>query len=144
MDRRNFLRVLAAAGAFGLCREAFATPRLVIVVNPKNPIRSLGGGEIEAIFTTRRLDWPGGSRIVAFNFPPRHPAREEFDRRALHLEPDEVARFWIDRRVRGGHPPPRQIPDAKTMLRVVASLETAVGYVASGEADGSVRAVAEI
>jgi len=144
MDRRSFLRVLAAAGAFGLCRDAAAAPRLVIVVNTKNPIRTLGAGEIEAIFTTRRLDWPGGSRIVAFNFPPRHPAREEFDRRALHLEPDEVARFWIDRRVRGGHPPPRQIPDAKTMLRVVASLATAVGYVASGEADGSVRVVAEI
>lgn len=144
MTRRTFLRVLAVTGAFGLCRGAAAAPRLAIVVNPKNPIRSLGAGEIEAIFTTRRLDWPGGSRIVAFNFPPRHPAREEFDRRALHLEPDEVARFWIDRRVRGGHPPPRQIPDAKTMLRVVASLETAVGYVASGDTDGSVRVVAEI
>jgi hypothetical protein len=144
MDRRTFIEVVAVAGVIGLCRHALAAPRLVIVVNPKNPVRSLGAGEIEAIFTTRRLDWPGGSRIVAFNFPPRHPAREEFDRRALHLEPDEVARFWIDRRVRGGHPPPRQIPDARTMLRVVASLETAVGYVASGEADGSVRVVAEI
>ena len=70
--------------------------------------------------------------------------RDEFDRRALHLDPNEVARFWIDRRVRGGHPPPRQIPDAKTMLRVVASLETAVGYVMNSEADGSVRVVAEI
>ncbi len=144
MDRRAFLGVVAVAGLFGVSRHVTAAPRLVIVVNPKNPIRTLGSGEIEAIFTTRRLDWPGGSRIVAFNFPPRHPAREEFDRRALHLEPDEVARFWIDRRVRGGHPPPRQIPDAKTMLRVVASLETAVGYVTSGEADGSVRVVAEI
>jgi hypothetical protein len=144
MDRRTFLEVLAAAGAFGICRFAAATPRLVLIVNPKNPIRTLGAGEVEAIFTTRRLDWPGGSRIVAFNFPPRHAVREDFDRRALHLEPDEVARFWIDRRVRGGHPPPRQIPDAKTMLRVVASLETAVGYVASGDADGSVRVVAEI
>jgi len=144
MDRRTFLEVVALAGVIGLCRHAVAAPRLVIVVNPKNPVRSLGAGEIEAIFTTRRLDWPGGSRIVAFNFPPRHATREEFDRRALHLEPDEVARFWIDRRVRGGHPPPRQIPDARTMLRVVASLETAVGYVASGQADGSVRTIAEI
>jgi hypothetical protein len=145
MDRRTFIGVVAAAGVIGLCRYAVAAPRLVIVVNPKNPIRSLGAGEIEAIFTTRRLDWPGGGgRIIAFNFPPRHPAREEFDRRALHMEPNEVARFWIDRRVRGGHPPPRQIPDARTMVRVVASLENAVGYVANGEADGSVRVIAEV
>lgn len=144
MDRRTFLGALALAGISGLPRAAAAAPRLVIVVHPKNSVRSLGAGEIEAIFTTRRLDWPGGSRIIAFNFPPRHATREEFDRRTLHLEPDEVARFWIDRRVRGGHPPPRQIPDAKTMLRVVASLETAVGYVASSDVDGTVRVVAEI
>ena len=144
MYRRDALKILALAGAFSVCRTTSAAARIAVIVNPKNPVRSLGAGEIEAIFTTRRLDWASGTRIVAFNFPPRHATREAFDRRALHLDPDEVARFWIDRRVRGGHQPPRQIPDAKTMLRVVASLENAVGYVMNGEADGSVRVVAEM
>ena len=144
MDRRAFLRLFAVLGTASLAVRASAAPRLVVVVNPKNPVRSLGTGDVEAIFTTRRLDWPGGGRVVAFNFPPRNPTREAFDRGALHLEPGEVARYWIDRRVRGGHPPPRQIPDARTLLRVVASLESAVGYVANGEVDGTVRVVAEI
>jgi hypothetical protein len=144
MERRAFLVALFVAGGAFLVERAPAATKLAVVVHPKNSVRNLGAGEIEAIFTTRRLDWPDGSRIIPFNFPARNAVRETFDRRALHLDPDEVARFWIDRRVRGGHPPPRQIPDSRTMLRVIASLETAIGYLSSNEVDGSVRVVAEI
>ena len=144
MDRRDFIQALAAITAVSFLRRANAASRLVIVVHPANPVTKLGAGELEAVFTTRKLDWPGGARAVPFNFPARHPIREAFDRSALHLEPDESARFWIDRRVRGGHPPPRQVPDARTMLRVVASLEGAVGYVRKEDVSDGVRVVAEI
>jgi hypothetical protein len=144
MDRRTLLRVLATLGVASVSRIAVGAPRFAVIVHPRNSVPGIGPGEIEAIFTTRRLDWPSGKRIAPFNFPAHTAAREAFDRAALHLDPDEVARFWIDRRVRGGHPPPRQVPDAETMLRVVASLETAVGYVARGDADASVRVIAEI
>lgn len=145
MDRRTFLQVFSALGVVSLNRTILAGDgRIAIVVNPNNTVKDLGLGDIEAIFTTRRLDWPNGKRIVPFNFPAHHATREAFDRRALNLEPDEVARYWIDRRVRGGHPPPRQVPDARTMLRVVAALETAVGYVHTNDADRTVRIVAEI
>jgi hypothetical protein len=143
MDRRGMLQLLAALGVMSVVLDARAGSPIVVIVNPKNPIRSLGAGEIEAIFTTRKLDWPGGKRIVPFNFPARHPMRETFDRTALHFDADEAARYWIDRRVRGGHPPPRQVPDVGTMIRVVASLDAAVGYLRREELDDSVRTVAE-
>ena len=144
MDRRTVLQILAATSILGVAVGARAGSSLVVVVNPKNPVRSIGAGDIETIFTTRKLDWPSGQRVVPFNFPARHPLREAFDRAALHLDPDEAARYWIDRRIRGGHPPPRQVPDMATMIRVVASLETAIGYVYREEVDGSVRAVGEV
>ena len=144
MQRRTFIQVVAALSVVGSSRLTAAAPRIVVIVNPKNAVGRLGAGELEAIFTTRKLDWPSGKRVVAYNFPARHATRAEFDRLALHLEPDEVGRFWIDRRIRGGHPPPRQIPDTRTMLRVVASLDTAIGYVHRDEADASVRVVAEL
>jgi ABC-type phosphate transport system substrate-binding protein len=144
MDRRTFLGTLTAVGIAGVLRPALAGSAIAVVVNPKNPVRSLGPGELEAIFTTRKLDWSGGARIVAFNCPPHHVLRTAFDARALHLDPDDAARFWIDRRVRGGHPPPRQVPDSATMLKVVGSLPGAIGYVRVEELDASVRVVAEI
>jgi hypothetical protein len=145
MDRRTLLSLFAAAGVATVLRPAFAgTGSIVVVVNPNNPVRSIGAGELEAIFTTRKLDWSDGKRIVPFNCPPRHPLRTAFDQRALHFDPDEAARYWIDRRIRGGHPPPRQVPDAATMAKVVAALDTAIGYLRQEELDGTVRVVAQL
>jgi hypothetical protein len=144
MDRRTFLGTLALFSALAVVRRAAGASKLVVIVNAGNPVAHLGAGEIEALFTTRRLDWPGGARAVPFNFPARHPLREAFDQAALHFSPDEAARYWIDRRVRGGHPPPRQVPDVQTMLKVVASLEGAVGYVHKEDVTDKVRIVAEI
>ena len=144
MERRTLLQAMVVA-ACGAPRAALAeASRLVIIANKSNPSRALGAGEIEAIFTTRRLYRGDGRSIVPFNFPPRHPMRIAFDRAALHFEPDEVARYWIDRRIRGGHPPPRQVPDAQTMLRVVVSLEDAVGYVPADLADANVNIIGEL
>ena len=117
MDRRTCAPARhASLGVAGCSRTARAGSTIAVVVNPKNPIRTLGAGELEAIFTTRKLDWPDGSRVVPFNYPARHPLRTAFDARALHLDADDAARYWIDRRVRGGHPPPRQVSDVATML----------------------------
>ena len=144
MDRRTFLGALSFAGALCLVKSARAGSKLVVIVHADNPVQRLGGGDIEAFFTTRKLDWPGGKRVVPFNFPARNPVREAFDRDALHLDPDEAARYWIDRRVRGGHPPPRQVPDCHTMVRVVASLDTAIGYALKEDVTSDVRIVAEV
>ncbi len=144
MDRRTLLQALLFA-AWAAPRSAMAdASRIVIIANKSNPSRALGAGEVEAIFTTRRLYRSDGRAIIPFNFPPRHPTRMAFDRAALHFEPDEVARYWIDRRIRGGHPPPRQVPDAQTMLKVVVSLEDAIGYVPADLADANVNIIGEL
>jgi hypothetical protein len=147
MNRRAFLELCALVPALDVAMRttsAVAGTKLCIVVNAANDVGRLGAGEIEAFFTTRKLDFPSGKRVIPFNFPPRHPIRDAFDRAALHLDPDEAARFWIDRRVRGGHPPPRQVPDVRTMIRVIASLEGALGYVRKEDVTDGVRVVAEI
>lgn len=145
MRRRDFLGVLTLSGALSVCRWGRAAGgKLVVVVHPDNSVDRLGRGDIEAIFTTRKLDWPNGKRAVPFNYPARHPLRDAFDAAALHLDADEAARFWIDRRVRGGHPPPRLVPDVHTMLRVVSSLDTAVGYTRPEDVVPGVRIVAEV
>ncbi|HVU02037.1 MAG TPA: hypothetical protein VHE30_09805 [Polyangiaceae bacterium] len=147
MNRRTFLELCALFPALAVATRssgASAGTKLAVIVNAANDVGRLGPGDIEAFFTTRKLDFPSGKRVVAFNFPARHPIRDAFDRAALHLDPDEAARYWIDRRVRGGHPPPRQVPDVKTMVRVVASLEGALGYVRKEDVTDGVRVVAEI
>jgi len=144
MNRRALLRVMAASALPLLPGELLAAPRLAVIVHAKNPIKSLGADELEAMFKALRRNWPSGQRIQPFNLPPRHGLRVAFDREALHMEPDAVARYWIDQRVRGGQQPPTQVPDSKLMLRVVSSLSGAVGYVPANEVANGVKVVAEV
>jgi ABC-type phosphate transport system substrate-binding protein len=144
MDRRHFLAFLGASALPAWSGVTVASTPLAIVVNAKNLIKVLAKDELEAIFKALRRNWPGGQRIQPFNLPPRHTLRIAFDRAALHMEVEAVARYWIDQRVRGGQRPPTQVPDSKLMLRVVSSLSGAVGYVPTNEVSGGVKIVAEV
>ena len=144
MDRRSVILGLAGATLLGWPAAALAGQRIAVVVNAKNPVKSLGLDEIEAIFKALKRSWPGGKRILPFNFPPRDPLRVAFDRAALHMEPGAVARYWIDQRVRGGQHPPTQVPTSAMLLQVVSSLESAIGYVPVSEVKSGVKVVAEV
>jgi hypothetical protein len=47
----------------------------------------------------------------------------------LGLASDRVGAYWIDQRVRFGKTPPRVIASPELVMRVVASLKGAIGYV---------------
>jgi hypothetical protein len=144
MERRTFLLGSALLGVTLWSPSSLAATKIAVVVHPSNDVGALGLGELEAIFTTRRLYWPNGRAIAAYNLPTKHALRATLDRSVLRLEPDQVARFWIDRRVRGGHAPPRQAPSVEIMRRVVASLETGIGYVPTSDVTRDVKVIAEV
>jgi hypothetical protein len=90
------------------------------------------------------LHWGDNERILAFNAPAMNPVRVAFDRSVLGMDPDEVARFWIDRRVRGGHRPPRQLTSWALMLRVVSAVDGAIGYAPASAANDTVKSLMTI
>lgn len=100
--------------------------------------------DLAAMFTTRKQSWGGGKRIVPFNFPPKHDVRVAFDRAVLDMDPDDVARYWIDRRIRGGNPPPKQVSNARLIVRLVEKLDGAVAYVPEGTPLGNTRIVQKL
>lgn len=132
--------VLAGPGAAAQERP----PNLAVIVHPEAPPKSLTALQLNAIFTSSQKSWPGGSSIVAFAYPNENRLRVEFDRVVLGLTPDQVGRFWIDQRIRGGARPPRQVPDPALALRLVASLRGSIGYVPAAMASPAVRVVARI
>ncbi len=116
---------------------------LAVIVHPSNDAK-LTADDLADVFRTVMRSWPGGKSIAAFELPPNTDERVLFDRAVLKLEPDDVAHFWIDRRMRGGSPPPHQVPEATILLRVVAKLAGAIGYVPASLVDSSVRVVAHV
>lgn len=115
---------------------------LLVIVNPSVRAAELSADQLEAIFTMSQREWPGGDAIIPFNYPPGSLLRERFDRTVLRMDRDEVARFWIDRRIRGAGNAPRKVPTVALLLRVVANLPGAIGYVPSGPLPADVKLVA--
>lgn len=143
LTRRNFLCLLVAAvltTAHGFASD----PSLAVIVHPDVDVRQLNDVELEAIFLTDRRYWSGTKSIIPFNEPPRSDHRVLFDRVVLRMDPDTIARFWLDRRVRSGNPPPRQAPDSMTVTRLVAKLPGAIGYAPESMVTHDVRVVARI
>jgi len=139
--RRTLLVGGSALLASTLVSPAYAD-ELVVVVHPdntENPSRA----QLAAMFTTRMQSWNGGLRVVPFNFPPRHQARVSFDNSVLQMSPDEVARYWIDRKIRGGNPPPKAVENEQLICRLVSKLPGSIGYIPRSLAEG-VRIIAEV
>ena len=140
--RRQLLLGGAALGVSGLVVDAHAAG-LVVVVNKSVSQASFSKTELAAIFTTRKRNYDGGQRIIPLNLPPRQSQRVEFDNKVLGMSPDEIARYWIDRKVRGGNSPPRHVPSAALVARLVDKLPGCIGYVPSSLA-GNLKIVARV
>jgi hypothetical protein len=121
-----------------------ATDSLVVVVNPAVPVTKLSASELEAIFSCARKSWPDGSNISAFSYAPEDPVRRAFDTVVLRMSPDEIARFWLDQRVRGGARPPRQVPDPSLAARLAAKLPGSIAFIPETMVNPGLKVVARV
>lgn len=137
--------VLAALSSLPSAPAGAGAPQtLVVVVNNGVSVGQLSAAELEAIFTSSKRTWPDGSNIGAFSYAPDNEIRRVFDNTVLRMSAEEVAKFWIDQRVRGGAPPPRQVPDPALALRLVAKLPGSVAYIPDNLVNSTVKIVARV
>jgi hypothetical protein len=127
MLRRPFLQ-LAATALVAPSALAQAAPRLVMIVAPDSPLQNLELAVLARLFGGDPVADPGGRSLIPFNHPPRTPDRVLFDQRVLGMQPDEVAKYWIDRRIRGQSGPPRTATSLRMLVGVVSKLPGAIGY----------------
>jgi ABC-type phosphate transport system substrate-binding protein len=135
---------VAAALALAAQAGAQAPPTMAVIVNPEAPVKHLSGPELAAIFSGGMKYWKNGVNITIFNAPANTAPRTEFDGVVLNMTPEQVSRYWLDRRIRGEGTPPRQVPSAELMARLVAALPGAISYVPEDKVIPSVRVVARI
>jgi hypothetical protein len=116
-----------------------ADPPLIVVVAATNPIQDISRGNLRRSFLGEPTSGPAG-KLIPLNQPPGTTARSRFDEIVLGLEPDAVARFWIDQRIRGLGGAPRAIP-AAMLIRVVPQLAGAIGYIRLDELGPGIKAI---
>jgi hypothetical protein len=88
------------------------------------------GREVEEYLRCGRLDY-GCLRLGAKENPTGRKDRGLrilFDKVVLGMTPDEVARHWVDQRIRGKGRPPRAVPDGALLKKVVRHFPGAIAY----------------
>lgn len=143
MLRRSFLKASAALFAQALGAEpALAAPYVLVpVVTASSTMRDISLGTLRRVFRSEQVTDPDGVRLVGFNHPSGSRARELFDRVVLGMDPDQAARYWVDRRIRGGARPPRTVANVTLLREVIHRFPGAVGYLTLADLDASVRAL---
>ena len=111
------------------------------LVAENSGIRKLSWSQIRGIYLGDSIKDAGGSRVIAINQLPNTPDRVAFDRKALNMSPDEVGRFWIDRRLRGHGAPPRSFAPPALLQRLIQKLPGAMTYVRLSQIIPGVRIV---
>jgi ABC-type phosphate transport system substrate-binding protein len=143
MQRRTLLQL--AVPAFGSlvapAAGAAAGVRLVMIVAPNSALQNLDFSELRRLFSGDPLADSSGRRIIPFNHPPLSPDRVIFDRAVLGMTPDQVAKYWVDRRIRGQPGPPRTATSLRMLVGVVSKLPGAIGYIRPEYVDDEVRVI---
>jgi hypothetical protein len=135
MPTRYAVSIMLCA-AFGLVRlsgppqafaETAAQRKLAIVVARTLGVSNIDSGTLRRTFRGETTEL-GTTRLVPFNFAAGDPVRAAFDQQLLSWSPEETARYWIDRRIRGQGRPPHVVPSAPVLLAVIEKLAGAIGY----------------
>ena len=116
-----------------------ADPPLVVVVAATNPMQDISRSNLRRAFLGEPTSGPAG-KLIPLNQAPGTPARTQFDQIVLGLEPEAVARFWIDQRIRGQGGAPRAVPTSM-LVRVVPQLAGTISYVRASEVGPGMKAV---
>jgi ABC-type phosphate transport system substrate-binding protein len=143
--RKLLLAALLAGPVLGWATGSLADGDvLVVIVNKANPVAKLARDELRPFFQTTKKSWDFGEDAVPINLPEGSVLRNAFDQAVLGLDPERVARYWTDRKVRGGARPPVRVQSTSAVLKAVATKPGAVGYVRLSEVNKDVKVVAKI
>jgi len=145
--RRSFLTaclgiscLLATTGVTTHVDAGEARVRLAIVVSKDSPVSDISFYELKRLYMGEQVN-SSGKRLLPLNMTPASRERGGFDKAVLQMSPDAIARYWVDRKIRGDSGPPKTIEPLDLLQRVVARLDGAVGYAPVNEIRPELKAL---
>jgi hypothetical protein len=139
-DRRTFLTT-----AFGLASSLFAASStrplqaapsndtLALVVAKDNALRAISMRDLRRLYLGEDLEGPDGKRLIPLNHDRGAPERVAFDEKVLGMDPDEVGRYWIDRKIRGQSGPPKTVSPSARLRAAITHVDGTLTYLRVGD-----------
>jgi hypothetical protein len=145
--RRSFLLsststlVLIATSGYALPVDAGESRiRLALVVGKESPVSDVSLPDLKRLYLGEHVN-AAGQRLIPLNLAPLMRERTGFDKAVLNMTPDAIARYWVDRKIRGDSGPPKSLDSADLVQRVVARLDGAIGYAPAAEIRPDVKVI---
>jgi hypothetical protein len=119
------LRVLFFLILLSQCQLALAE-KYAVVVSRNVQLDVLDQNKVKDIFLKKR-SFGGSTRLVPVNLLGDEPVRRVFEEKILHMQRDELNRYWISNHFQGISPPTTQasLPSIKLFIKKV---DGAIGY----------------
>lgn len=141
---RRLAWVVAAAAMATLAASALPAaqgPGFAVIVNKANPVRTLTLAELRRIFMKQTRMWPHAESIVPVDWDATSPNREVFSRTVLARSVREMGDYWVQLSMTQGITPPSTQRSSRAILRFVAGVAGAIGYVPQADVDDTVSVV---
>jgi len=132
--------VAMVMSAIGQAPHAGEPEPLAVIVSRSSGLSELSSAQLTRMYMGDLVD-NGGRRLIPLNRAITSEERAEFDRVVLGKSPDEMARYWIDRKIRGQSGAPKAVEPVDVYERVIAKLDGAIGYVRVGQIRGDVKVI---
>lgn len=102
-------------------------PPLLILLSGKTRATSISVVQLKRCFLGKEVTL-GGDTLLPLNHPAGSETRERFDESVLAMDSIASQRYWIDSMIRGGRKAPRSVPNTALLMRVLAHMQGAIGY----------------
>src|SRR4051812_7339562 len=114
------MAVIAAVMTSSVGQSLHASERipLAVIVSKGSPLNELSSAQLTRMYLGEMVDFSGG-RLIPLNRSTGTEERQQFDRVVLGKSPDEMARYWIDRKIRGQSGAPKAVEPVDVYERVV-------------------------
>lgn len=147
MITRRRAIVCGAVGLLGLTFQVVPAgaerknePLAVVVANDSS-LGDLSFYRLSRLYRGDAMEAPGGKKLLPLNRGSTTAERVGFDQSVLGMTPEEAARYWIDRRIRGQSGAPKAVDPASVLQKVVARLPGAISYVRVSELSSQMKVV---
>jgi ABC-type phosphate transport system substrate-binding protein len=133
--------LLALASVGWTSMPAAHAPGFVVVVNTSNSVTTVSLSDLQRIFRKQTRMWPNGETVVPVDWDATSEIRQEFSKRVLNRSVREMGEYWVQQSITQGLAPPTSLKSARAILRFVASVPGAIGYLPAVDLDGTVRRI---
>ncbi len=141
--RKFFLMQLSASILLTSFVSVATAEVLAVIVPNSHSIRQINTSELSLIFWRKKLYWADGKHIQAVNYSANNPLRLQFSQSILKSAPETQADYWNGLYFHGISPP-HVVDSQEAMLRFVADITGAIGYIDACKLDNRVKALAWI